>query len=138
MIGVLLYKNVGLLFGQKFTASELNSARIIILILVVNVAIAFPLSVFGSYIISSEKFAFQKGLLTVKAILYPISLIYALFNGANAIVVVILMSAFNLAINLINAYYCIVKLDMRFKISKSCLKYFKENQKSRSCCGERR
>ena len=126
LIGVLLYKNVGLLFGQKFTASELNSARIIILILVVNVAIAFPLSVFGSYIISSEKFAFQKGLLTVKAILYPISLIYALFNGANAIVVVILMSAFNLAINLINAYYCIVKLDMRFKISKSCLKYFKE------------
>lgn len=126
LIGVLLYKNVGLLFGQKFTASELNSARIIILILVVNVAIAFPLSVFGSYIISSEKFAFQKGLLTVKAILYPISLIYALFNGANAIVVVILMSAFNLAINLINAYYCIVKLDMRFKISKSCFKYFKE------------
>lgn len=126
LIGVFLYKNVGLLFGQKFTASELNSARIIILILVVNVAIAFPLSVFGSYIISSEKFAFQKGLLTVKAILYPISLIYALFNGANAIAVVILMSAFNLAINLINAYYCIVKLDMRFKISKSCLKYFKE------------
>lgn len=126
LIGAFLYKNVGLLFGQKFTADELNSARIIILILVVNVSIAFPLSVFGSYIISSEKFAFQKGLLIIKAILYPISLIYALLNGANAIVVVILMSVFSLAINLINAYYCIAKLNMRFKISKSCFKYFKE------------
>ena len=126
LIGFVLYKNVGLLFGSKFTGAELHSIKIIITILIINIAISFPLSVFGSYVIASEKFAFQKILLIIKAILYPICLLYILFNGTNAIMVVLLMSIFNLLLNIGNLYYSLVHLDMHFKINKSCFKYFKE------------
>ena len=126
LIGFVLYKNIGLLFGSKFTLNELHSIKIIITILIINIAISFPLSVFGSYVIASEKFAFQKILLIIKAILYPICLLYILFNGTNAIMVVLLMSIFNLLLNIGNLYYSLVHLDMHFKINKSCFKYFKE------------
>ena len=126
LIGLILYKNIGLLFGNKFTVNELHSIKIIITILIINIAISFPLSVFGSYVIASEKFAFQKILLIIKAILYPICLLYLLFNGTNAIMVVLLISIFNLLLNIGNLYYSLVHLDMHFKINKGCFKYFKE------------
>ena len=126
LIGFILYKNIGLLFGNKFTLNELHSIKIIITILIINIAISFPLSVFGSYVIASEKFAFQKILLIIKAIAYPICLLYILFNGTNAIMVVLLISIFNLLLNLGNLYYSLVHLDMHFKINKGCFKYFKE------------
>ena len=126
IIGFLLYKYSYLIFGQKFTSSELSTMDIIILILTINIAISFPLSIFGSYVISSEKFVFQKILLIAKSIVYPIFLIVFLLNGAKSISVIVLLSLFNLLINMSNMIFALTKLKMKFNISKSCFKYFKE------------
>lgn len=126
ILGFILYKYSYLLFGNKFSAAELKTMNVIILILTANIAISFPLSIFGSYVISSEKFVFQKILLIIKAIVYPIFLILFLLNGAKSIVVIVLLSLFNLFINISNMIFSFTKLKMKFNISKSCFKYFKE------------
>lgn len=125
-LGFILYKNVNLIFGAKFTISELKTFKVLLIILTLNVATAFPLSIFGSYIISYEKFIFQKVVLLIRTIIYPILLILALTNGAKSIATLLVISILNLLMNLSNMVYCIRKLSFKMKINKECFKYVKE------------
>ena len=49
-----------LLFGQKFTAGELSILRQVLSVLIINLALSLPLSVFSSLITAHEEFVFAK------------------------------------------------------------------------------
>ena len=119
LIGVGLIFNVSNIF-KALTVAELAKAKIIMAILVVTVAISFPLSVFDSYVVASEKFTFSKTLVLIKNIMYPLTVLPFLFMGYKAITLVIISSTYTLTLHLINMYYCFKKLGMklyfRFKI----------------------
>lgn len=57
---LILYYNVDYIFSSAMTPEELRKARIMVLILVSNVAISFPLSIFGAIITAYEKSFFKK------------------------------------------------------------------------------
>ena len=99
------------------TVAELAKAKIIMAILVVTVAISFPLSVFDSYVVASEKFTFSKALVLIKNIMYPLTVLPFLFMGYKAITLVIISSSYTLMMHLINLYYCFSKLDMKLYFS---------------------
>ena len=116
LIGLVLVFNVSNIF-KALTVAELAKAKIIMAILVVTVAISFPLSVFDSYVIASEKFTFSKALVLIKNIMYPLTMLPFLFLGYKAIAMVIISSAYTLVMHLINLYYCLKKLDMKIYFS---------------------
>ena len=52
IIGLVLYNNVDTLFSGSMTVEELSKARVMILLLVINISITFPLSIFPSIVIA--------------------------------------------------------------------------------------
>ena len=116
LVGLVLIFNVANIF-KVLTVAELAKAKIIMAILVVTVAISFPLSVFDSYVVASEKFTFSKTLALIKNIMFPLTVLPFLFMGYKAITLVIISSTYTLIMHLINLYYCFKKLDMKLYFS---------------------
>ena len=118
-IGLGLYFNVGTLFGDTMTAVELDRARIMMLLLVANLAFTFPMSIWGSIIQAYEDFVFQKSLNIFRIILNTVVMICLLHFGYKAVAMVVVQTIFNVLTLVVNFIYCRRKLNIhiyfRFK-----------------------
>lgn len=118
-IGLGLYFNVDTLFGNTMTAVELGRARIMMLLLVANLAFTFPMSIWGSIIQAYEDFVFQKSLNIIRIILNTVVMICLLHFGYKAVAMVVVQTIFNVLTLVINFIYCRRKLNIhiyfRFK-----------------------
>lgn len=118
-IGLGLYFNVDTLFGNTMTAVELGRARIMMLLLVANLAFTFPMSIWGSIIQAYEDFVFQKSLNIIRIILNTVVMICLLHFGYKAVAMVVVQTIFNVLTLVVNFIYCRRKLDIhiyfRFK-----------------------
>lgn len=118
-IGLGLYFNVGTLFGDTMTAVELGRARIMMLLLVANLAFTFPMSIWGSIIQAYEDFVFQKSLNIFRIILNTAVMICLLHFGYKAVAMVVVQTIFNVLTLVLNFIYCRKKLNIhiyfRFK-----------------------
>ena len=104
--GLGVYCNVDALFADSMTVAELDKARVMLLLLTANMAVTFPLSVYGSIITAYEKFVFQKGLNIARTILNTIVMICLLTMGYKATAMVVVQTVFNILTLLINYIYC--------------------------------
>lgn len=118
-IGLGLYFNVDTLFGDTMTAVELGRARIMMLLLVANLAFTFPMSIWGSIIQAYEDFIFQKSLNIIRIILNTAVMICLLHFGYKAVAMVVVQTIFNVLTLVVNFIYCRRKLNIhiyfRFK-----------------------
>ena len=118
-IGLGLYFNVDTLFGDTMTAVELGRARIMMLLLVANLAFTFPMSIWGSIIQAYEDFVFQKSLNIIRIILNTAVMICLLHFGYKAVAMVVVQTIFNVLTLVVNFIYCRRKLNIhiyfRFK-----------------------
>lgn len=118
-IGLGLYFNVDTLFGHTMTAVELDRARIMMLLLVANLAFTFPMSIWGSIIQAYEDFVFQKSLNIIRIILNTAVMICLLHFGYKAVAMVVVQTIFNVLTLVLNFIYCRRKLNIhiyfRFK-----------------------
>lgn len=113
LAGLGLYFNVDRIFGDSMTGEELDKARVMMMLLIFNVSVTFPLSIFGSIITAYENFIFQKVVNIVRIILNPIAMIIMLAIGYKAIGMVMITTAFNIATLLINWWYCKHKIHVK-------------------------
>lgn len=118
-IGLGLYFNVDTLFGNTMTDVELDRARIMMLLLVANLAFTFPMSIWSSIIQAYEDFVFQKSLNIFRIILNTAVMICLLHFGYKAVAMVVVQTIFNVLTLLVNFIYCRRKLNIhiyfRFK-----------------------
>lgn len=118
-IGLGLYFNVDTLFGNTMTTVELGRARIMMLLLVANLAFTFPMSIWGSIIQAYEDFVFQKSLNIFRIILNTAVMICLLHFGYKAVAMVVVQTIFNVLTLVVNFIYCRRKLNIhiyfRFK-----------------------
>lgn len=115
-IGVALCFNVEYLFDATMTNADLEKIRIMMMLMVFNVAFTFPMSVWGAIITAYEDFVFQKLVNIIRIILNPIVMVVLLYYGYKAIAMVVVLTVFNVATLLINAWYCKyhIKIKIRF------------------------
>lgn len=116
--GMILVVNTDSVFGSELTIAELAKAKILMAILVVNMAITFPSIVFNSYVGAIENFVFQKTLLIVKTIANPLVILPVLLAGYGSVGLVVATTVLNLAIELTNIVFCFRKGKIRFKFTK--------------------
>lgn len=116
-IGLGLYFNVDTLFGNTMTAVELGRARIMMLLLVANLAFTFPMSIWGSVIQAYEDFVFQKSLNIIRIILNTVVMICLLHFGYKAVAMVVVQTIFNVLTLVINFIYCRRKLNIHIYFS---------------------
>jgi O-antigen/teichoic acid export membrane protein len=100
------------------TPNELSKAKILMAIMVVNIAISFPAIVFNSYVSANEKFVFQRSLQIIKVITSPFLILPVLIMGYASIGMAIATTVLNFSIEFINAFYCYKKININFSFKK--------------------
>ena len=108
--GLGLYFNVDNMFGDTMTTVELDHARVMMIILVFNLAFTFPMSIFGSIMSAYERFVFPKVINIARVVLNTAIMILLLHLGYRAIGMVVLQTIFNVLTLVINYIYCKRKL----------------------------
>lgn len=126
LAGILLAINTDLIFGAKLSTSELKKAKVLLIILVINLSISFPNIVFNSFIIANEKFIFQNMMQMIKILGNPFLVLPALLIGYGSVGMVIATTILNAIVEIINAIYCIKKLNMNFMFSNFDIRLMKE------------
>ena len=61
--GMAMLRNIRVIFGNKLTDAEYATAKTLMALMIVNLTLTFPNSVFNCIVTSQEKFLFQKTLL---------------------------------------------------------------------------
>lgn len=112
--GIYLSNNLKLVFDKGLNPQELVTAKKMMILMTINLAISFPSSVISSIITAHEEFVFQKTLLLVKQIASPLIMIPVLLSGAGSIGVIITSFVVNLVADIVNIWFAITKLNTRF------------------------
>lgn len=111
--GIILYFNTDRLFDRAMTPDELSQARTMMGLMVFNLAVTFPFSVFGSIITAYEKFVFKRVLSISRILLSTAVLIAVLLLGYKAIGLVVVQTIFSIGTLLANVLYCKFKLKIQ-------------------------
>lgn len=125
LAGCILYFNLESLFGQTLTPMELERSKTIVLLMVCNLALTFPLSIYGAIITAYENFIFLRVVQILRILLNTGVMIVLLTHGYRAVAMVVVQTIFNISTLLLNAFYCRhhIKIKIVFgKIDKRLLK----------------
>lgn len=111
--GIVIYFNMDQMFDRTMNPEEMSQARIMMALMVANLAVTFPLSVFGSIITAYEKFVFQRTINILRILLSTAVLIAVLLMGYKAVALVVVQTVFSIGTLLINLIYCLSKLKIK-------------------------
>ena len=126
LAGGVLYWNAGNIFDAAMTPNELERTKVILLLMVLNLAITFPFSLFGSIITAYEQFVFQKVVAIVRVILNTATMIVVLNLGYKAIAMVVVTTIFNMLTLGLNFWYCKHYLKIKLKFARFEWGFLKE------------
>lgn len=115
--GGVMAVNAQIVFGSGLSNAELAKAKLLLAVLVVNMAMTFPNSVFSCYVTAHEQFVFQKLLHLAQSVMNPFVTLPLLLMGYGSVAMVLVSTALTLLVFGVNIYFCIRKLKMRFLFS---------------------
>ncbi|MDY2887118.1 MAG: lipopolysaccharide biosynthesis protein [Bariatricus sp.] len=118
LCGCVMIGNIRGIFGTGLTNAEYETARILMGMLIINLAMTFPNSVFNCYITAHEKFLFQKVLILLQNIFSPFLTLPLLIMGYGSVGMVSVTTFLTFALLLSNMFYCFKKLHIKFKFKK--------------------
>lgn len=124
--GLFLSQNLTLVFADGLTAEEYKIARVLMILLTVNLALSFPMSVFSSIISAHERYVFLKLLGMLKTVGGPLVTLPLLLLGYRSIAMVSITLAVSVVTDV--TYFIFVKrvLKSRFYFTKFPKGLFKE------------
>lgn len=124
--GVTLSHFTPQLFGTKLSKVELEKAKTLMQILVINIACTFPASVFESIVSAHEQYIFQR-LLNLGGIVFnPFICLPLLLSGKGSIAVVCVTTGITVGKLLFNVAFCVKKLQVQFEFRNLNLSLLKE------------
>lgn len=126
IIGAVLYFNVNNMFEDSLTAAELEKARIMVMLLVFNFAISFPLGIFGSIMQAYEKFVFVRMVSIFRSVINPCIIFPILLLGYGSVSMVVVNTVLNITCLLINLVYCFKVLEIKIYFNWFDSRLFKE------------
>ena len=124
--GLVLFINAENIFDASMTASELSRVKLILLLMVFNLAITFPFSLFGSIITAYEQFVFLKVVAIARIILNTVTMVVLLNFGYKAVAMVVVATIFNVLTLVCNFWYCKRHLKVKLLFGHFQWKFLKE------------
>ncbi|MBQ9211001.1 MAG: oligosaccharide flippase family protein [Clostridia bacterium] len=115
--GAFLVSHIQLL-GSRLSAADYVTARKIMILLVLNLACSFPTSVFTVYITARERFVFKRGLVILNYVLIPLCGLPVLYLGGGAVGLAWVTLGLSVLKLVLNMWYCLGPLGMRFRFGK--------------------
>lgn len=126
LCGVVMISNISSIFGNGLSGSEYKIAKILMMLMVFNLALTFPNSVFNSYISAHEEFIFQKTMNVLHNIMNPFITLPLLILGYGSIGMVLVTTFLTIVSFIVNILYCMKNLKMKFQFHDIQFSKFKE------------
>lgn len=114
LCGSIMVLHADSILGSGLTAGEITKARILLAIMVVNMALTFPNVVFNCYVTAHEKFIFQKTIRILQNVLNPFLALPLMIAGFGSIAVVVVSTVLTFAVFASNVFYCKKRLGISF------------------------
>ncbi len=114
LCGLFLSGNLTLVFDEGLTSQEYEIAKVLMLLLAINLATTFPMSVFSNIISANERFVFLKLLGIIKHVLGPLVTLPILLAGYRSIAMVTVTLAINVSVDICYFIYVVVVLKNKF------------------------
>ena len=124
--GSFLVGNAASIFSKTLSMEELNRIKVIMSIMIFNLAISFPFGVFGGIITAYEHFVFPKIMAIIRAILNPLVMIPLLFLGYRSVGMTMATTIVNILFIMVNMFYCFKILNIKIKFKKLDFRVLKE------------
>ena len=112
-IGFACYGFLDVIFAGSMTVSEVDEAKQIFLLLLLNIVITLSTMVFRSVINAHERFFFLKGLETIQLVIQPILVVLVLQRHPSAFSVAAVQTVLNLLLSGARVYYCFHDLHVK-------------------------
>lgn len=112
--GVVMIGNIESIFAKGLTVAEYNTARILMALMVFNLALVFPNSLFDSFTSAHERFFFQKLLEVLQNSINPFLTLPLLLLGYGSIGMVCITTVLTIAKLIVNVWFSLKKLHIRF------------------------
>jgi O-antigen/teichoic acid export membrane protein len=102
------------IFGSKLNEYELNTAQVLMKILVINIALTFPVGLMDSIVSAHEKFLFQRLVTLLSVIFNPLVCLPLLLIGYGSVAIVTVTTCITLVKLIVNIFYCKRILNVKF------------------------
>lgn len=117
LCGGVMVSNIRALFSSGLTDQEYEKARILMVLMVFNLSVSFPNSVFNCIISAHERFLFQRMLTVLQNLMNPFLTLPLLLMGYGSVGMVLVTTAITLAKLTTDVWYVFHKLHARFIFS---------------------
>lgn len=112
--GYFMVINSTAILGNKLTSAEDAKAKVLMALLVINLAITFPDSIYNCVITAHERFLFQKLLLVITNLASPLITLPLLIAGFGSVGMVCVSTGITVTTFLIHIFYCHRQLHIQF------------------------
>ena len=112
-VGLVCYVFIDNIFVASMTLAEINEAKQIFLLLLLNIVITLSTMVFRSVINAHERFFFLKGIETIQLVMQPILVVLVLQHHPSAFSVAAVQTVLNFILSGARVYYCFNKLHVK-------------------------
>lgn len=112
--GLFLTENLQLVFKDGLTETEYGIAKILMLLLTINLTVSFPMSVFSNIISAHERFIFLKLLGMLKTVVSPLVTLPLLLMGYKSIAMVTISVSIAIITDLIYVIYVFGNLKQKY------------------------
>lgn len=112
--GLFLTMHLEWVFDEGLTPAEYSIARVLMLLLTINLAVSFPMGVFSHIISANERFVFLKSLSMIRTVLGPLVTLPLLLCGYGSIALVSVTVGVSLFIDALYFVYVKKRLKQRF------------------------
>ncbi len=113
-LGFFLSFNLELVFDEGLTINEYRIAKILTIILTLNLAISFPMSVFQNIISAHERYVFLKIISMIRSVLTPVVTLPLLLIGYRSVAMVCITLLLSILVDCIYFIYCKNNLKIKF------------------------
>lgn len=115
--GLFLAMNLDIVFSDGLTEKEYGIARVLMILLTINLAVSFPMGVFSHIISAHEHFIFLKILGMVKTVFSPLITLPLLLAGYRSIAMVSVTVGLSFFIDIMYCFYAFKVLKIKVLFS---------------------
>lgn len=124
--GIILSLCSPIFFSHGLTETEISKLQILILIMALNTAVSFPISVFSSVIIAHERYIFSRCIDVLSTIIVPVANIIMLYLGFGSVGMASISVIIQIMILPLTLLYCLRKLEIKPLFCKPDISLLKE------------
>ena len=124
--GGVLLQNIQLVFGSGLTVKEYSKAKILLALMVFNLALTFPAGAIDSFITAHEAFIFQRILRVLQYLFNPFITLPLLLMGYGSVAMVLVTTGLTIAKLGSSIWFCIKQLNVQIRFKEFQLGLLKE------------